>query len=394
MFLRLIGVLLLMTPWTFNCVGQQEHSRESHRQAALAFEQAGKVAEAEAEWRSLLSSQPTNSETYAHLGLLEARQAHYKEAIALYRKALSLNPKMPSLRFNLGLSLFKSGDMRAAIEVFEPLLKSEPDSPEALRLVTLLGMAHYRMGDYAASVPYLEQASAANPGNLNFRMMLAQSFLRSKQYRSVLDIYREILTINSESAEADMVASEVNDEMKNDGEALAGFEAAVKADPAMSNVHFCFGYLLWKGLNFAEAESEFRSELANNPEHPFALAYLGDTEMRLDHFDAAVPYLERAVRIRPSIAIAHLDLGITYDGQGRKDDALRELKAAERLSPDAPSIHYRLGQFYESMDRKAEAKAEFDITRNLQQAKMRSFQVQMRQAEPKPAGQNVDIGPK
>ena len=68
--------------------------------------------------------------------------------------------------------------------------------------------------------------------------------------------------------------------------------------------------------------------------------------------------------------------------------------AAERLSPDTPSIHYRLGRFYESMNRKAEAKAEFDSTRNLQQAKMRSFQGQMRQAEPKPAGQNVDIGPK
>src|ERR1035441_1419780 len=128
MFLRLIGVLLLMAPWTFNCVGQQEHSRASHRQAALAFEQAGKVAEAEAEWRSLLSSQPNDAEAYAHLGLLEARQAHYKEAIVLYQKALRLNPKMPSLRLNLGLAYFKAGDFPAAIKTFEPLLKSEPSS--------------------------------------------------------------------------------------------------------------------------------------------------------------------------------------------------------------------------------------------------------------------------
>lgn len=393
-FLRLIGVLLLMTPCTVNGLGQQEHSRESQRLAALAFEQEGKVAEAEAAWRSLLSSQPNNSEAYAHLGLLEAHQEHYKEAIALYRKALSLNPKMPSLRINLGLSLFKSGDMRAALQAFEPLLKTEPNSPEALRLVTLIGLAHYRLGDYAASVPYLEQATAADPGNLPFRLMLAQSFLRSKQYRSVLDIYREILTINPDSPEADMLAGEANDEMKNDGEALAGFQAAVKADPAMPNVHFGFGYLFWKGLNFAEAENEFRSELASNPEHPLALAYLGDTEMRLNRSGEAAPYLEHAVRVRPSIAIAHLDLGIIYDGQGRKDDALRELKTVERLSPDAPSIHYRLGRLYKSMDREAEAKAEFDSTRNLQQAKMRSFQEQMRQVEPKPAGQSVDIGPK
>jgi tetratricopeptide (TPR) repeat protein len=393
-FLRLIGVLLLMTPCTVNCLGQQEHSRESQRQAAFAFEQEGKVAEAEAVWRSLLSSQPNNSEAYAHLGFLEARQENYKEAIALYRKALSLNPRMPHLCFDLALSLFKSGDMRAAIQVFEPLLRTEPNSPEALRLVPLIGLAHYNLGDYAASVPYLEQAAAADPGNLPFRSMLAQSCLRLRDYRCVLDVYREMLTINPDSAEADMLADEANDKIKNDSDALAGFQAVVKADPAIPNAHFSFGYLLWRGLNYGEAENEFRSELANTPEHSLALAYLGDAEMRLDRSGEAVPYLEHAVRIRPSIAIAHLDLGIIYDGQGRKDDALRELQTAERLSPDDPSIHYRLGRFYKTTDRIAEAKAEFDITRNLQQAKAQSFQEQMRQVEPMPDGQNADIGPK
>ena len=85
------------------------------------------------------------------------------------------------------------------------------------------------------------------------------------------------------------------------------------------------------------------------------------------------------MRIQPSIAIAHVDLGIIYEGQGRKDDAVRELKTAEKLSPDDPSIHWRLGRFYQSIGRKAEAKAEFDKTRNMQQAKEQSLQEQMRQ---------------
>ena len=43
-----------------------------------------------------------------------------------------------------------------------PLLKIEPpSSPEALRLTTLIGLAHYGSGDYAAAVPYLKQATAA-----------------------------------------------------------------------------------------------------------------------------------------------------------------------------------------------------------------------------------------
>jgi tetratricopeptide (TPR) repeat protein len=393
-FLGFIVVLWLTTVLIVISLGQGP-ARESRRRLALASEQEGKVAEAEAEWRSLLSSQPNDAEAYAHLGLLEARQAHYKEAIVFYHKALSLNPKMPSLRLNLGLAYFKAGDLPAATKTFEPLLKSEPNSsPDALRLVTLMGLAHYGMGEYAAAVPYLKRATAADPGNLPFRLSLAQSCLRTKQYQCVLDVYREILTLNAESAEADMLAGEAYDELKNDAGAITEFEAAVKADPKMPDVQFGYGYLLWRVLKFDQAEKAFRSELANNPEHPLALAYLGDTEIRLNRSGEAVPYLEHAVRIQPSIAIAHLDLGVIYQDQGRKEDALRELKTAERLSPADPSTHWRLGRFYQSVGRTAEAKAEFDKTRNMQQATEQSLRQQLHPAEAKPAGQNVNSEPR
>jgi tetratricopeptide (TPR) repeat protein len=394
-FVTLIGASWLTTAAMVHGRAQQPSARESQRQSALAFEEKGKVAEAEAGWRSLLSGQTNDAEAYAHLGLLEARQDHYKDAIVLYRKALSLNPKMPGLRLNLGLSYFKAGDLPGAIQTFEPLLQSEPkSSPEALRMVTLIGLAHYGMGEYAAAVPYLKQATAADPGNLPFRLSLAQSCLRTKQYQCVLDVYREILTLNAESAEADMLAGEAYDELKNDAGAIAEFQAAVKAGPNTPDVHFGYGYLLWRVLKFDEAEKAFRAELANNPEHPLALAYLGDTEVRLNRTGEAVPYLEHAVRVQPSIAIAHLDLGVIYEGQGRRDDAVRELKTAERLSPGDPSIHWRLGRFYESIGRKAEAKAEFDKTRTMQQAKAQSLREQMHQVEAKPAGQHVDIQPR
>jgi tetratricopeptide (TPR) repeat protein len=391
--LTFIGVLTMA--FMLRCSGEPASPRESQRESALAFEQEGKLADAEAAWRSLVSSQPNDAEAYAHLGLLEARQDHYKEAIALYRKALSLNPGMSGLRLNLGLSYFKTGDFPAAIRIFQPLLKSAPmSSPDAVRLVTLIGLAHYGLGDYAAAVPYLKRATASDPGNLPFRLTLAQSCLRSRQYQCVLDVYREILTLNAESAEADMLAGEAYDELKNDAGAIAEFQAAVKADPKMPDVNFGYGYLLWRVLKFQEAEKAFQSELANNPEHPLALAYLGDTEIRLNRSAEAVPYLEHAVRIRPSVAIAHLDLGIIYEDQGRNEDAARELITAERLNPDDPSIHWRLGRFYQSTGRRVEAKAEFDKTKNMQRAKEQSLLEQMHQGQAKPEEQKLDPEPK
>ena len=112
-----------------HCLGQQASPRENRRQSALALEQQGDAAGAEAAWRSLLAIQPNSAEAYAHLGLLEARQEHYKEAIALYRKGYEPQPAFPNLRVNLGLSLFKAGDLRGAIRPLSPPSKLDQNPP-------------------------------------------------------------------------------------------------------------------------------------------------------------------------------------------------------------------------------------------------------------------------
>jgi len=349
--------------------GQTTAAADNQRQAAIAPQQQDNNAEDEAAWRTFLKSHPANAEAYAHLGLLEARQEHYAEAVPLYRKALALNPAMPGLRLDLGLSLFKSGALKEAIQTFTPLLKNEPgSSSEKVRLTTLIGLAHYGLGEYAAAIPFLKEATARDPRNLPFRLALAHSCLWSKQYQCVLDVYHEILTLNAESAEADMLAGEALDEMKDNKGAAEQFRAAVKADPREPNVHFGLGYLLWGLMQYEEAAQEFQAELANNPDHGQALTYLADTDIRLSHPEAAPPLLEKALRIDPRIELAHLDLGILYGDAGRKDEALRELKIAEKLSPSDVNVHWRLARFYQAAGRKDEAKAEFDKTRSLQKA--------------------------
>jgi tetratricopeptide (TPR) repeat protein len=360
----------------------QTAAGEDTRQTAFALEQQGNNAEAETAWRAVLKDHPADSEAFAHLGFLEAKQEHYKDAVIFYRKALALNPAMPGLRLNLGLSQFKGGDLRDAIRTFDILGKSEPkSSPEALRLTTLIGLAHYGLGEYAAAIPYLKQATAADPQNLPFRLTLAQSCLWSKQYQCVLDVYHEIVSLNADSAEADMLAGEAMDEMQDKAGAAQQFRAAVKADPKMPNVHFGLGYLLWGLLQFDEAAKEFQAELENNPKNAQAMTYLADCDMKLGHPEAAPPLLQEAIHFEPKIELAHLDLGVIYNDTGRHDDALRELKIAEQLNPNDENVHWRLGRFYKAMGRNQESKAEFDKTRSLQKATDQSVLTKLHQAQ-------------
>lgn len=381
-----LALTVTVTMLGVSCRCQTAAVGENQRRMAFALEQQGNTAEAERAWRGILKVHPADAEAYAHLGFLEARQEHYATAVPLYRKALEINPSMPDLRLNYGLSLFKSGALKEAIQTFTPLLRIlPPTSPESIRVTTLIGLAHYGSGEYAAAVPFLMKATAADPQNLPFRLALAHSCLWSKQYKCVLDVYQQILMLNAESAEADMLAGEAYDEMKNDAGATQEFRAAVKADPKMPDVHFGYGYLLWRLLKYEEAAQEFKAELANNPQHAEALTYLADTEIRMSEPDAALPLLERAIRIRPTIALAHLDLGMLYVDKDRKEDALRELKEAVKLSPNDQNAHWRLARFYQSTGRKLEAKAEFDKTRSLQKASDETIFSKLKKAQEKGA---------
>jgi tetratricopeptide (TPR) repeat protein len=372
-------VLALAMPATV--LGQTAHAVDPRRQAALALEQQGKNAEAEAVWRAYLKDHASSPEAYAHLGLLESRQEHYKEAVPLYRKALKLGPDVPGLRLNLGLALFKGNDLKGAILEFDPLLKAQPDNPQ---LNTLVGMAHYGLAEYADAVPFLRRAAAQDAMSLPLRLALAHSCLWSKQNQCVLDVYKEILALAPDSAEADMLAGEALDEMKDNEGSTAMFRAAVKADPKQPNAHFGLGYLLWTQKQYKEASSEFQAELVNDPDHLQARLYLADADIQMNQFDDAKPLLERVEQQNPGIGLVHLDLGVVYSAAGHNEDALRELIAAEKLTPDDVNVHWRLGRLYRELGKKDEAKAELERANDLNKAADDDLYTKIANGRPRP----------
>lgn len=341
-------------------------SAAATRQNALALEQQGNVSAAQAAWRALSQSHPADPEPYAHLGLLEARAGRLADAIGFYRKALAIQPNVPSLRIDLALAYFKNGQFPEAIEQFNSLRKILPaGSPELQRVNILTGMSYYGMAKYSQAVPFLKSAAATQNDNLPLLLALAHSCLWSKLYPCVMDTYHQILTLNAESAEADMLAGEALDELKDNAGATDMFRSAVKADPKTPNVHFGLGYLLWTQKQYDEAAKEFQAELANDPKHVQATLYLGDTYLQMNRPADAQPVLERAVQLEQNLWMAHLDLGIIESDAGHNEAALNELQKAERLNPGEVNVHWRLGRLLRALGRKEEAAHEWEKAKSL-----------------------------
>ena len=346
----LLGALLCLAPLA---------AQTTPRNEALQLEAQGRVTEAEQAWHTILTTTPGNPEALAHLGLLAARQDHLPEAIAFYRQALASAPQMNGLRLNLGLAYFKSTQFADALPLFTDELKSHPADSQAPRLLILLGMTHYGMGDYLVAIPFLQRATAQNPTNLPLALALAHSCLFSKQFDCVMSTYKNILTLNPNSAEAEMLAGESLDETGDDAGAIQHFQAAVAADPKLPNAHFGLGYLFWTQTHYAEAAEQFAAELANDPTHEQAHTYLGDSYLQLKRLPEAETQLNASLKLNPNAEITQRDLGILHADQGLGPQAEAELKQAILLDPTDTTAHWRLARLLQTLGKKDEAAAEF-----------------------------------
>jgi tetratricopeptide (TPR) repeat protein len=396
---RVIPRILLATilvPIVGQCPAQTAASSQQ-RDAAFALEQQGDTAAAEAAWQTILKAHPGNAEACAHLGFLASQQQHYSDAVRYYRRAAAINPSMPGLQLNMGLALFKAGDLKAAAHVLEPLYRNAPpDSPDAQRLRLLLGTAHYGAAEYAAAIPYLRDATTRDPQNLPYRLVLAHSCLWSEQYQCVLDVYHQILNLNAESAEADMLAGEAYDEMRDHNDAIEQFRNAVKADPREPGVHFGLGYLLWTQSQFDEAAQQFELESNNSPNDAEALAYWADSNVRLNRPDIARPLVEKALQLSSRQELPWLDLGILDATAGNSDTAFRDFQQAEHLAPGDVQVHWRLARLYQAMGKHAEAQAEFAKTKTLTQEADKTVREKLQAShsqEPQSAAQPANPAP-
>ena len=371
--LRLLPAAILV----FACLhggAQPPPSWSQQREAAIALQQQGQFAQAEAAWQAILKSHPADADACANLGVISSQQQHYPEAVRYYRKALAIKPSMPGLQMNLGLALFKSGDMKEAERTFVSLYhRTARDSPEAQRLRLLIGMADYGSAQYAEAIPYLRDAMARDPENLPYRLVLAHSCLWAKQYKCVLDVYHQILALNAESAEADMLAGEAYDEMRDHEDAIQQFRNAVKADPKVPGVHFGLGYLLWAQSQYEEAAEQFQLEVENSPNDAESIAYWADANVRLNRADAARPLVEKALQLNVRQELPWLDLGILDAEAGNNDAAFHDFQTAEKIAPSDVQVHWRLARLYQSLGKRTEAQAEFAKTKSLTQAAEQSL---------------------
>ncbi|MBZ0104340.1 MAG: tetratricopeptide repeat protein [Sulfuricella denitrificans] len=212
---------------------------------------------------------------------------------------------------NEARQFLSKGGLPQAEMLCRKLLGAQPDHPDALHL---LGQIAHRVGKNEEARKLVEQAVLLRPGNMTFRLELANI-----QY-----------------------------DLAHFDDAIAAAEEILKRKPDSFEARFTLALALRGQGRLAECIAQYRKLLARQAQNFAVLLNLGaalKTAGEKDEalLEEALLVLGKAVRVNPDSAHAHCMTGVVLNLQGRYEEAIAALKRALALDPNNADAHCNLG---------------------------------------------------
>jgi tetratricopeptide (TPR) repeat protein len=237
-----------------------------------------------------------DAEGHHLLGDLDERLSDPLEAVREYERAARMYPSEQNY-FDWGTELLLHKAAQPAVEVFT---KGASLHPGSARMLAGLAAALYAVGSYDAAARRLCQASDLRPADAAPYLFLGQ------MEKTVL---------------APLPCAE---------ETLARF---AREQPGNALANYYYAVSLWKSQRGSENSATSRQ---------------------------AEALLEKAVRLDPNLAEAHVQLGVLYFGRNDFAPAIQAFQQAIKINPQLGDAHYRLSLAYKRTGEDAKAHQEFE----------------------------------
>ena len=340
--------------------GQTTQSPEALLKEAESLQQAGKLDEAIKDYRMLLAKYPDVAPVRSNLGAALAAAGRYEEAIAEYKHALRLQP-LPQIRLNLALAYYKALQLTEAAGELVPLHAADPGN---LKVALLLGDCYFRMGEFKKAVELLEPLVAAHPDEQALIYLLGMALIRGGQVHEGEVLVNKILR-NGDTAVAHLMLGAARLEILDYSGAVDELSAAVKLDQKLPLAHYLYGNALLNLGHRDDAMQCFRDELAIDSNEFGSNFYLGVMLNQGEQYKEALPYLARALQVRPGDPAVRYQIAIGQIGMGNLEQAKKSLEALVKESPNFLDAHVSLARLYYRFHMKPEGDRERAIVEKL-----------------------------
>ena len=300
--------------------------------AGVRAHQAGRLEEAEAQYRAVLALDGAQVDALHLLGLAAHHRGQHAAALELVGRAVAQRPDFGPAQSTLGNVLLALGDFRGAIEAHGRALQALPGDAEVLHN---LGNALAHAGAIDEAVATLRRALEARPAQHATRLLVARVLLsRARWAEGEAELLRVVVALPEQAEPWTLLGTARLEQGKLDGAAEA-YTAALRLAPGTMDAESGLGVIALRGHRPEEARARFEAALRLAPDSALNLANLAAALRVLDRHEEALPLLERAVARDPANVLAHCNLGAVLLDRGAAEAALACFDTAAHLAPRA-----------------------------------------------------------
>ncbi len=121
------------------------------------------------------------------------------------------------------------------------------------------------------------------------------------------------------------------------------YEQVLSFDPANYDALHLLGMIAHQEKRYAQAVEHFNAAISSNPSVFIGHFNLGATYQGLGRLDEAQACYRQALSLKPDFAEARFRLGFTYSEQGKPEAAKECFQSVLAIDPDSAEAHYNLG---------------------------------------------------
>ena len=355
---------------------------------ALILEYAGRAAEADTAYRAamtIVGAAPRASDAY---GRFLRRQNRTEEAKALYTRMGTQNAGNPIASATLveiaankqPEPLVATPAEGAAEGLFAVSASLNGDNAGDVALLYLNLAVHLRpdfdlaralLGDRYERVSRFDMANAVYAKvpqtSPYYPIVQVQSAINTSRLGRTDDAIADMRALSAQRPNDGDAWTALGDLLRNDrkfSDAIPAYDRAIallpNTDARLVSLYYARGIAYQNSNKWDEAERDFQSALAINPNRADVLNYLGYSWVeRGKNFDEAVKMLEKARSLRPNDGYIADSVGWAYYKLGRYQEAAAILEEAVQLAPGASEVNDHLGDAYWRVGRKLDARFEW-----------------------------------
>jgi tetratricopeptide (TPR) repeat protein len=333
-----------------------------------------------------IAADPTRSESYLSMALLQLRANLPDQAEINFKKAAELGPKVVNAQLALG-GFYQSRNRMAEAEkqfkhaidiapqdpapriAYVRLLMGEGKKPEAEAFLRqaksdlpdnsegyrMLGDFYFANGDLDRATAEYSSLYSDHPKDVQVKKNYVQLLILKNRLDEAAKLNNELLKANPHDADALVYRGQVQLRQSDAAGAVDSLQQALKTDSNNAVAHYQLGLAFDMQHNEAQAESELREAVGLRPDLTDAQRALAALELRRGDVDALTQTAQQIIYGAPSAPDGYL-LRALAEMTGKKySDAERDMRKAAEVAPANPAPYVQMGNLHQLQKQYPEA---------------------------------------